>query len=243
MYQDFSFYYDQFAYDIDYGKFYGYYKQIFERFSLKPQLVLDMCCGTGTLTTLMANDYDMIGVDSSWEMLDVARGKDVSGKILYLNQSMTDFELYGTVDACYSSLDSVNYLIQDGDLKKHFLLMKNYLNPGGLYIFDISTIYKFRYVLGNKTYTDETETDMFVWQNCYENRLLTMDLDIFHQNGDGTYERISETHYERGYTVSEIKKEAEACGFKVEAVYDDLTFTPAHSKSMRIFFVLRSVEQ
>ena len=222
---------------------YRYYKKIFERFSLSPKLVLDMCCGTGTLTTLMAEDYDMIGVDSSWEMLDVAREKDKNGNILYLNQSMTDFELYGTVDACYSSLDSVNYLIDDGDLKKHFLLMKNYLNPNGLYIFDISTIYKFRYFLGNKTFTDETETDLFVWQNCYENRLLTMDLDIFSETDNGTYERISETHYERGYTVLEITKAAEACGFRVEAVYDEFSFLPAHSKSTRIFFVIRSVEQ
>ena len=243
MYQDFSYFYDRFAYDIDYGKFYRYYKKIFERFSLSPKLVLDMCCGTGTLTTLMAEDYDMIGVDSSWEMLDVAREKDKNGNILYLNQSMTDFELYGTVDACYSSLDSVNYLIDDVDLKKHFLLMKNYLNPNGLYIFDISTIYKFRYVLGNKTFTDETETDLFVWQNCYENRLLTMDLDIFSETDNGTYERISETHYERGYTVLEITKAAEACGFRVEAVYDEFSFLPAHSKSSRIFFVIRSVEQ
>lgn len=243
MYQDFSFYYDRFAYDIDYQRFYRYYKKIFERFSCNPKLVLDMCCGTGTLTTLMSKDYDMIGVDASWEMLNVARGKDDSGKILYLNQSMTDFELYGTVDACYSSLDSVNYLLEDGDLNKHFSLMKNYLNPNGLYIFDISTIYKFRYILGNKTFTDETETDLFIWQNCYENRLLTMDLDVFTETDDGTYERISETHYERGYTVAEIKKAAEQCGFRVEAVFDDLTFQPAHSKSKRIFFVIRSIEK
>lgn len=243
MYQDFSFYYDKFAYDIDYGKFYRYYKKIFEKFGLAPKLVLDICCGTGTLTQLMAQDYEMIGVDSSWEMLNVAREKDPQEKILYLNQSMTDFELYGTVDACYSSLDSVNYLLEKKDLLTHFRLVKNYLNPNGLYIFDISTIYKFRHVLGNRTFTDETETDFFVWQNEYENRLLTMDLDIFSEQEDGSYGRISETHFERGYTVKEIQKAAEQCGFLVEAVYDDLTFQPYHSKSTRVFFVIRSIEK
>lgn len=242
MYQDFSFFYDRFAYDIDYQKFYRYYKKIFAKYGLSPKLVLDICCGTGTLTTLMAQDYDMIGVDFSWEMLNVAREKDLQGKILYLNQSMTDFELYGTVDACYSSLDSVNYLLEKEELFTHFSLVNNYLNPNGLYIFDISTIYKFRHILGDKVFTDETSTDLFVWQNHYEDRLLTMDLDIFSQQKDGSYERICETHYERGYTVAEIKKAAEQCGFRVEAVYDDLTFQPYHSKSTRIFFVLRSVK-
>ncbi len=241
MYQDFSYYYDRFAYDIDYGKFYRYYKKIFEKFSQDPKLVLDICCGTGTLTRMMAKDYDMIGVDFSWEMLDVAREKDPDATILYLNQSMTDFELYGTVDACYSSLDSVNYLLQKEDLIQHFKLVKNYLNPNGLYIFDISTIYKFRHILGNHTFTDETKTEFFVWQNTYEDRLLTMDLDIFYEKEDASYGRVSETHYERGYTVSEIKKAAEKCGFLVEGVYDEFSFQPAHSKSERIFFVIRSV--
>ena len=243
MYQDFSFYYDLFAYDIDYGKFYRYYKKIFEKFGLTPKLVLDICCGTGTLTTLMAKDYDMIGVDFSWEMLDMAKKKDPDNRILYLNQSMTDFELYGTVDACYSSLDSVNYLLEPKDLLTHFRLVKNYLNPDGLYIFDISTIYKFRHILGNETFTDETEHDFFVWQNQYEDRILTMELDIFHEGEDGRYDRISETHYERGYSIAEITNAAKRCGFLVEGVYDDLSFCPPHSKSMRVFFVLRSVTQ
>ena len=241
MYQDFSYYYDRFAYDIDYGRFYRYYKKIFQKFSQNPKLVLDICCGTGTLTRMMANDYEMIGVDYSWEMLDVAKEKDPDATILYLNQSMTDFELYGTVDACYSSLDSVNYLLNKEDLIKHFKLVKNYLNPNGLYIFDISTIYKFRHILGNNTFTDETQTEFFVWQNTYEDRLLTMDLDIFCQEENGSYRRVSETHYERGYTISEIKRAAEKCGFKVEGVYDEFTFKPAHPKSERIFFVIRSI--
>ena len=243
MYQDFSFFYDRFAYDIDYHKFYQYYKKIFQKFGLAPKLVLDICCGTGTLTTLMAQDYDMIGVDFSWEMLDVAREKDSDNRILYLNQSMTDFELYGTVDACYSSLDSVNYLLEHEDLITHFKLVKNYLNPNGIYIFDISTIYKFRHILGNETFTDETEDAFFVWQNHYEDRLLTMDLDIFHEQEDGRYERISETHYERGYTISEIKSAVEKCGFRVEGVYNDLSFSSPTPKSTRIFFVIRSVEK
>ncbi len=241
MYQDFSYYYDQFAYDINYQAFADYYKKIFDRFGLNPKLVLDICCGTGTLTGLMAESYEMIGVDFSWEMLDVARKKDSENKILYLNQSMTDFELYGTVDACYSSLDSVNYLLTEEELLTHFRLVKNYLNPNGIYIFDISTIYKFRHILGNHTYTDETETDFFVWQNYYENRILTMDLDIFHRVDSQHYQRISETHYERGYTISEITRAAQKCGFLVEAVYHDLSFEPANSGSERIFFVIRSV--
>ena len=125
----------------------------------------------------------------------------------------------------------------------NFKLVHNYLNPDGLYIFDISTIYKFRHILGNNTFTDETETEFFVWQNNYEDRLLTMDLDIFYQEENGSYGRVSETHYERGYTISEISKVAEKCGFKVEGVFDEFSFKPAHAKSERIFFVIRSIKK
>lgn len=243
MYQDFSFYYDRFAYDIDYQKFYRYYKLIFQKYDITPKLILDICCGTGSLTTLMAQEYEMIGVDYSWEMLDIARQKDPGNKILYLNQSMTDFELYGTVDACYSSLDSVNYLLTKEELLKHFRLVKNYLNPNGIYIFDISTVYKFRYILGDNTFTDETDDCFFIWQNHYEDHLLTMDLDIFHQMEKGGYERVSETHYERGYSVSEITRAVQQCGFSVEGVFDEFSFLPPNSKSNRIFFIIRSVSE
>lgn len=239
MYNDFSLFYDDFAYDIPYDKFKEYYIKIFKKYKKNPEIVLDMCCGTGTLTVKMAEHYDMIGIDSSVSMLNQAREKDTDSKILFLCQQMTDFELYGTVDCAYSSLDSINYLLSDTDIKKHFLLMHNYLVPDGLYIFDISTAYKLKYILGNNMFSDETENAFFVWQNEYENGISTMYLDIFKEEENGLYNRISEIHTEKAHSISKVKRLAQTCGFEVLDVFDNLTFNPPEKKSERIFFVLK----
>ena len=239
MYNDFSKFYDLFAYDIPYDKFFSYYVEIFEGLGIKPELVVDICCGTGSLTTLLSEKYDVIGIDYSIEMLDIARKKDKAGKILYLNQTMTDFELYGTVDAFISSLDSVNYLLSEEELTTHFKLIKNYLNDDGVYIFDISTCYKFKHILGDNSFVDERENVMFVWQNDYDNceRLNTMYLDIFYRE-NGRYGRISETHYERGYTISHLSAVIKKCGLKVINIFDDLSPLAHNKTSERVFFVV-----
>ena len=240
MFNNFADYYDAFAYDIPYNEFYKYIKKIFQKNKVNPKLVLDICCGTGTLTSLLAQDYEMIGVDASVEMLNAAKKKDKANKILYLNQSMTDFELYGTVDAAISTLDSVNYILTNDELKTHFMLMHNYLNNGGYYIFDISTLYKFKNILGGNSFIDEVDDTMFIWQNSFDAnvRINTMYLDVFVKNGEH-YDRISETHFEAAYTVTDIKKIVVKCGFEIVGIYDNLSFTPPKSTSERIFFVIK----
>lgn len=242
MYNSFSLVYDDFAYDIDYQKFADYYEKIFKKFNIKPELMLDICCGTGTLTTIMSKKYDMIGVDFSYEMLDIAKNKDEDGKILYLCQSMCDFELYGTVDVCYSSLDSINYILEENNLITHFKLVHNYLNPDGIYIFDISSIYKFKNILSDNLFSDESDNAFFIWQNEYddEDKLNTMYLDVFLKSDDNKYERISETHFEKGYNVSYIKKIAKKCGFEILGVYDEFSFEEYKKDSERIFFVIKA---
>ncbi len=242
MYNSFSKVYDKFAYDIDYGKFVDYYEKIFKKFNVKPELVLDICCGTGSLTTLMSQKYDMIGVDFSVDMLNVAQTKNQDGKILYLCQSMCDFELYGTVDACYSSLDSINYILEEDDLYRHFKLVHNYLNPDGIYIFDISTLYKFKNVLSDNVFTDECDEAFFVWQNDYdeEEKLNTMYLDVFLKNENGTYDRITEEHTEKGYLPSYVSKVAKKCGFEILGIFDEYSFEKYKNNSNRIFFVIQA---
>ncbi len=245
MYNSFSYVYDDFAYDIDYNRFFNYYEKIFGKFGIKPSLVLDICCGTGSLTTIMSKKYDMIGIDFSVEMLNMAQKKNTDGKILYLCQRMDSFELYGTVDACYSSLDSINYILEEENLINHFKLVHNYLNPDGIYIFDISTVYKFKNILADNIFSDETDKAFFVWQNDYdeEEKLNTMYLDVFLKNDDESYERISETHYEKGYNASFIKKIAEKCGFEILGIYDEFSFNNYKKDSERIFFVIRAVKK
>ena len=159
MYNAFAEVYDRLQ-DADYAKFADYYERIFEKYGIKPELVLDLACGTGNITVPMSQrGYDMIGVDLSVEMLNIAREKaQAAGQnILFINQDMTEFELYGTVDAILCALDGVNYLTADGETDELFRLAENYLNPGGLMIFDINTEYKLREVLGSNTFVNEEQ--------------------------------------------------------------------------------------
>ena len=167
-YEEFSLVYDKLTEDVDYKSRADYIEEIFARYSkTKPVLIADLACGTGSMCLELDNrGYDMIGIDASSDMLDVALKKSEGRKILYLNQDICDFELYGTVDAALCLLDSINHLTEDGDLDSLFSLFNNYLNPEGLFIFDVNTKYKFEkknqsdntclvsliYNMGNKNY-------------------------------------------------------------------------------------------
>jgi SAM-dependent methyltransferase len=236
MYTEFSRIYDRLI-NADYKKFFDYYKRIFEKFNIDPKLVLDIGCGTGTLTGLFHGEgYDMIGIDRSPDMLDVAKKKNHD--ILYLNQDMTRLELYGTVDAMYSSLDCINYILDESSLARFFSLVNNYLNYGGLYVFDISSFYKLSEVLGNNTFVFECYDIFYVWENCFEDDLLTMNLTFFEKKGS-LYKKITETQTQRAYKVHEITTFAENAGLEVLGVFDEFSFKQPSEKSERIFFVLR----
>lgn len=244
MYTNFAYIYDKLMYDIDYSKWADFIEEIFRLNGLLPGLILDLGCGTGSFTIEMAKKgYEMIGVDISYDMLSCAREKsDNSGTdILYLNQDMTEFELYGTVDAAVSLMDSVNYITRVNDLKRMFKLVKNYLNPGGLFIFDINTPYKLRKVLGNNVFYDVGEDASYIWKNSYDSRrkICEFDLTFFVKEGH-SYIKHDEVHYERAYSVKELKALIKTAGLEVVALYDDLKLTAPNSKSKRIFFVCRN---
>ena len=242
MYKDFAKIYDRLQ-DIDYNSFVDYYKKVFEKFDLKPELVLDLACGTGNVTIPLAKcGYDMIGVDLSEEMLDIAaqKAREEDLNILFLNQDMTEFELYGTVDAIVCSLDGVNYLTCDGEVEKLFFLVKNYLNPDGIFIFDINSEYKLKNVLGNNTFVYEEDV-YCVWSNCYddEDKICGFDLDFFMLQENGSYVRHSEYQEERAYSVDELKALAENEGLTFMGAYDDRTFEDVKNNTERIFIILK----
>ena len=152
-YSAFANVYDALTADVEYEKRCDYLELIFKKhMDTEPELVTDLGCGTGSVCTILSSrGYDCIGIDSSDMMLDIASKKDTDKKILYLNQDMTDFELYGTVGAAVSSLDCINYLLEDGELLRVFELVNNYLDPNGIFVFDISSYYKLSEILGNNT--------------------------------------------------------------------------------------------
>ena len=223
------------------NKYFNYYKNIFNKLNITPELILDLGCGTGDITKIFAdNGYDMIGIDISTDMLNIAREENSHKKILYLNQDMRHFELYGTVDVIYSSLDCINYITNKNDLKKVFKLCKNYINPDGIFIFDINTEYKFKNILDGNTYVYDNENEYLVWQSEYDkkNKICTFFLDMFNKNGD-LYERCYEEQYQRAYSVEEITKLLEVCGFKVLNIYDQFKFKKYTKTSEKVFFVCR----
>ena len=190
-YNDFASVYDALTFDVDYDGYVDFLEQVFKINSLNPELILDLACGTGAVTQrLCEKGYDLIALDSSDSMLDIAREKCGDFDVLFLCQDMTEFELYGTVDVIVCSLDSINYIRSLSDLQKVFKLAYNYLNYDGLFIFDINSKYKLTEILGNNTFVDEQENIFYVWENETDGKSTTFYLNFFVENQDGLYERI-----------------------------------------------------
>ena len=242
MYNDFAEVYDRLQ-DADYEGFVDYYERIFKKFGKTPELVLDLACGTGNITIPMAKrGYDMIGLDLSCEMLNVAREKAAAEGLdtLFLNQDMTEMELYGTVDAIVCALDGLNYITDPSDLKKVFALVKNYLNPGGIMIFDINTEHKLRNILGGNTFVNEEQGIYYVWQSEFddETNICAFELNFFCEQPDGDYIRFDEFQEERAYAASEILEILNAEDLVTEGFYKPFSFSTPDDKEERIFFVI-----
>lgn len=211
-------------------------------------LVLDLGCGTGTLTELLyQKGYDMIGIDYSQDMLNIAmEKKTVSGSdILYLCQDMRELDLYSTVGTVVSVCDSVNYLLEDEDVEETFRLVNNYLYPGGLFIFDFNTVYKYEQVIGDTTIAENREECSFIWENYYHDkeRINEYDLTIFVREEEELFRRFSETHYQRGYTLEEMKNFVEKAGLKFIKAIDADTHGEPEEESERIYIIAKEQEK
>lgn len=242
-YESFARVYDLFMDNIPYEKWCGYLHTLLKKYGVTDGLVLEIGCGTGTMTELLAGcGYDMIGVDNSADMLEIAQEKkEASGKdILYLQQDMRNFELYGTVHAIVSVCDSMNYITDEADLLKVFRLVNNYLDPGGVFIFDFNTLWKYEQ-LGESVIAENREESSFIWENWYdpEDQVNEYDLTLFIRNDEGLYEKYEETHYQRGYALETVFRLIGQAGMKLEAAYDAFTFEKPRPDSERVYIVAR----
>ncbi|MCR5032751.1 MAG: class I SAM-dependent methyltransferase [Lachnospiraceae bacterium] len=206
--------------------------------------ILDLGCGTGTLSELLYDaGYDVIGVDLSPQMLGKAmEKKETSGRqILYLMQDMTELELYGTIGACVSVCDSINYLLTEEELVKTFSLVNNYLYPGGVFIFDFNTVYKYETVIGDSTIAENREEGSFIWENFYDpqTQINEYDLTLFIPAGDGLFRKSCETHYQRGYTLEQMKDFVTQAGLSFEKALDSDTMGEVTDTSERIVVIAR----
>ncbi len=232
--------YDKLMWDVDYIKWADYIEGFFGINKIEPKLIADLGCGTGSFCLEMAKrGYEMIGIDQSVEMLNCAKQKalDAGVDILYLNQDMTSFELYGTVDTITCLIDSVNYVTYKKDLKRLFKLVNNYLNPGGLFLFDINSSYKFENILSTNVFCETDKEVSYIWQNSYDKskKICRFDLSFFALEGE-LYRRFDEIHYERCYEIAEIVDMLAYAGLDDYAVYAALKYTKPSKKSDRLFF-------
>ena len=247
-YTSFASVYDTFMDNVPYEEWGGYIHSLLCRYGVKDGLVLDLGCGTGTMTEILAGyGYDMIGVDNSGDMLELAMEKRLASghDILYLLQDMREFELYGTVRAVVSVCDSVNYITEPEELAEVFRLVNNYLDPGGIFLFDFNTQYKYREVMGDCTIAEDRGDCSFIWDNCYyeEEKINEYDLTLFIREGSddngALYRKYRETHFQRGYTLEEIRELLSSAGLVFQAAYDMDTGEAAWEKSERICVIAR----
>lgn len=243
-YTNFAKVYDLFMDNVPYDKWVEQIKDILYKEDIKDGLICDLGCGTGAITERLANlGYDMIGIDNSYDMLDVAMEKKyASGNdILYLCQDMREFELYGTVRAIISRCDSLNYIKNLSELKEVFAWVNNYLDPKGLFIFDMNTVYKYQNILGYNTFAEVRDQASFIWENTYDSdkRINEYDLNIFIKLEGDNYKRFEERHVQKAYTFEEIVSAIDESNMVLEKYLDADTYGDVSEKTERILFIAR----
>ncbi len=240
-YTSFAEVYDMFMDNVPYEEWNRYLMELLKEYHIEEGVVCELGCGTGKMTRLLADaGYDMIGVDMSEDMLAIASMENPQ-QILYLCQDMRELELYGTVAAVVSVCDSMNYLLEEEDLLEVFQRVNEYLEPGGVFLFDLNTIYKYETLLGETTICENRPEGSFIWENYYdeEEQINEYDLTLFIQEKENLYRKFEETHYQRGYSLEKIRTLLEEAGMEFVTAYDACTKNPPREDSERIYIVAR----
>jgi len=241
-YSSFAKVYDRLTENIDYEKTAERICSLLRENGVGKGLLLDNACGTGSLSVLLAKaGYDVIGADSGAEMLSVAMEKNAAQNtnILFLNQSMTELDLYGTIVACVCTLDSINHLENFDEVKKAFEKVSLFTEEGGIFIFDVNTVYKHRHVLENNIFIYDEKDVYCVWQNELDGDRINMSLDFFTDDGNGSYQRTSEFFTETAYELDKIEKALNDKGFGVISIFDGYTSSPVTDTTERAVFVCK----
>ena len=244
-YTSFAKVYDTFMDNVPYEEWAEYLAELLQEYDIEDGLVLDLGCGTGSLTEILATKgYDMIGADGSAEMLEIAMEKKAQSghDILYLLQDMREFELYGTVRAVVSVCDCVNYITDEKELEQVFRLVNKYLDPEGIFIFDFNTEYKYKEILGEQTIAEDREDCSFIWDNYYyeDESMNEYELTLFIKEQDSNlYRKYQEMHYQKAYTLDAMRELIEWSGLEFVTAYDAYTRKAPTETSERICAVAR----
>ena len=246
-YGDFAYYYDMLTENVDYDKRCEYICGLLAENSISEGILLDLACGTGTMSLMFSQKgYDVVGVDGSEEMLTQAQEKKMESgdDVIFLCQRMEELDLFGTINAAVSTLDSINHVTDEDTVKEIFRRVSLFMEDKGIFVFDVNTPYKHREVLGDNTFIYDLDEVYCVWQNSTdENLVTTISLDLFEKDEEDeeTYYRYSEEFSERAYDLDDIRSWLEECKFEVTAVYEEMTKDSVKADTQRAVFVARKI--
>ena len=236
--------YDGLTRDIPYKKYLRFFKILLRRCHVKAETVLDLACGTGSLSMLLAQDgFQVLGADRSEDMLTVAAEKAMEleeNRPFFIAQAMQRLRLPEPVDACVCALDSINYVTKPQDVQKTFRRVYENLVPGGLFVFDINTPYKLE-GLDGQVFLDETEDSYCVWRAVFDKRhsLCRYGMDLFQRQRDDSWERSFEEHVERAYAPVELMQWLSDAGFSQVEQFGNLRLEAPQPEELRIFFAAK----
>ncbi len=244
-YSSFSQVYDLFMDNVPYEDWSRYLIDLLKEYKITEGTIAELGCGTGKMTRLLAAvGYDMIGLDNSEEMLEVAREAGMDEEecsILYLLQDMRELELFGTVSAVVSICDSMNYIVEEDDLREVFRRVNEYLDENGIFIFDLNTVYKYKEMLGETTISENREEGSFIWDNYfYEEEMINeYELTLFIREENDLYRKYEETHYQKAYELEQIKRLLKEAGMEFVTAYDAFTHNPVKKDSERMYIIAK----
>jgi len=241
-YKGFAYLYDLLMDNAPYSDWAAYIDSTLTRHlgqNRKNHIILDLACGTGNITIPLANmGYDMIGVDISTDMLSQAQAKADGNKILFLAQDMRELDLYGTVDAAICVCDGMNYILNESELEAVFKRVRMFLNPGGVFIFDMNTEHKFKEMLGDKTFTAQVDGAAYEWDNHYNAETGVNEYQVTFAPSDA--EPFTEIHYQRAYPVEIIRKLLHSVGFGTVEIRDGYSDTTPANDCARAVFITQA---
>lgn len=249
-YSNFATCYDQLMDNIPYDEWFDYLHGLLKEYKIEDGIIAELGCGTGNITERMSQaGYDMIGIDYSDTMLDIANGKKAynNSNSLYLLQDMREFELFGTVKAVISLCDSINYVTDSDELLQVFKLVNNYLDPKGIFIFDFHPRYYYKEIVADATIAEDRDDISFIWDNYYDEDedINELSLSLFVResqedgNHDGIFRKYQELHLQKGYTLAEIKELICMSGLEFLCAYDAFTRKQATEECERIYIIAR----
>ncbi len=245
-YTSFAKVYDLFMNEVPYDLWVDYIEEIWKKYNVKPNLVLDLGCGTGNITCrLSQKGYNMIGLDLSNEMLVEAKQKadELCQNILFLEQDMKELNLYETVESCICTCDCLNYILEEDELLEVFNCVNKYLDTNGIFIFDINTEYKFKNILSSNSFCSVEENASYIWENYYydNEKINEYYLNFFIKDKDSNkYSRYEECHYQKAYSINNILYLLKKANLKILDVYNAFSFDKPKEDSERVIFVVKN---